>query len=224
MRERERESHRVGQAEVGERRGREQGEGRSEHSESSCKGIGIGRTWPPLGTRCVLQSLVEVGWALIPYWVLVTESMAEWLHPEPPCDPFLTVPAGLHTEQGQCWSGSQGLAVSMCPSAVPAASAVNGGRLAGRQKGLLECRWVAPKILRALRLRLLLTVSKGAGLSLERGWPSPAVAPPRPGQSPPALGTVTPRAAGLPSLRPHQAGVADEGLGSAGAFHLEESH
>lgn len=87
----------------------------------------------PLGTRCVSQSPVEVGWALIPgFW-----SLRVWrngLRPGPPCDPFLMVPAGLSAEQRQCWSGSQGLAVSMCPSAVPAASAVGGGRLAGRHR------------------------------------------------------------------------------------------
>lgn len=53
----------------------------SEPSESFCKGVRIGLTRPPLGMRCVSQSLVEVGWALIPSWILVTESVAEWPPP-----------------------------------------------------------------------------------------------------------------------------------------------
>lgn len=57
------------------------GGGGSERSESSCKGIRIGLIQPPLGTRCVLRHPVEVGWALIPYWFLVTESATEWLCP-----------------------------------------------------------------------------------------------------------------------------------------------
>lgn len=57
------------------------GRGGSECSESSCKGIRIGLTQPPRGTRCVLQRLIEIGWALIPYWILVTESATEWLCP-----------------------------------------------------------------------------------------------------------------------------------------------